>query len=304
MLKNMTRLEKDNDFFKALGDVDELSASLGLAREYCATEVSTLGAHVLEIQSRLLDIGSVRATCACRFRFFVSPHTRQGGQLCARCFSMCDSTTGTSVQAIATPSDGSSTPEQLQLTQFDSGNVEVVERWIDAMDHQLPKLTNFILPSGGLAAAQLHVARTVCRRAERRVAPLVCRVPVPNFRDRAAHEVPASYFVLFCLGFGSWLGVLSSAVTTGAARTRAEFCRCLLEPPQRLFVCRCTFCGNESREKGDCLPKSAASSFAIDCRNSRAPRSQRRVIRFRNYSSCRVGIRRVCQGLRVLAEVD
>lgn len=60
MLKNMTRLEKDNDFFKALGDTDELSACLGLAREYCATEVSTLGAHILEIQSRLLDIGSVR----------------------------------------------------------------------------------------------------------------------------------------------------------------------------------------------------------------------------------------------------
>jgi cob(I)alamin adenosyltransferase len=50
--------------------------------------------------------------------------------------------------------------------------VEELERAIDAMERELPPLTNFILPGGTLAAAHLHVARTVCRRAERCVVGL------------------------------------------------------------------------------------------------------------------------------------
>ena len=46
--------------------------------------------------------------------------------------------------------------------------VEPIERWIDRMDSELEPLKNFILPGGSRGAAIAHVARTVCRRAERR----------------------------------------------------------------------------------------------------------------------------------------
>jgi len=49
----------------------------------------------------------------------------------------------------------------------------LLEGWIDAMDRETEPLTAFILPGGSRAAAVAHVARTVCRRAERRVGALV-----------------------------------------------------------------------------------------------------------------------------------
>lgn len=47
-----------------------------------------------------------------------------------------------------------------------------LEARIDAFEAELPKLTQFILPGGAPAAAQVHLARTVCRRAERLVVAL------------------------------------------------------------------------------------------------------------------------------------
>jgi cob(I)alamin adenosyltransferase len=45
--------------------------------------------------------------------------------------------------------------------------VRQMEQWIDELTAEMPPLTNFILPTGAPRAAALHVARTVCRRAER-----------------------------------------------------------------------------------------------------------------------------------------
>lgn len=55
------------------------------------------------------------------------------------------------------------------LTEAD---VEDLEKAIDALDAEVPKTNAFILPGGTRAAAEAHIARTVCRRAERRILAL------------------------------------------------------------------------------------------------------------------------------------
>ncbi|MBO7744699.1 cob(I)yrinic acid a,c-diamide adenosyltransferase [Paenibacillus sp. MWE-103] len=54
-----------------------------------------------------------------------------------------------------------------------------LEGWIDAHDAAAPAITRFILPGGSDVAAQLHVCRTACRRAERRAVTLSAEVEVP-----------------------------------------------------------------------------------------------------------------------------
>lgn len=73
---------------------------------------------------------------------------------------------------VATPDDSGSSRAKVQRTRFDDVRVARLEAWIDDLDKRLPKLTRFILPSGGQAASALHFARSVCRRAERALVAL------------------------------------------------------------------------------------------------------------------------------------
>ena len=54
-------------------------------------------------------------------------------------------------------------------------DVQQVERWIDAMQAEVPKQRAFVLPSGNETMARCHVCRTICRRAERRMIALGCK---------------------------------------------------------------------------------------------------------------------------------
>lgn len=67
---------------------------------------------------------------------------------------------------LASDEQGKAFTEKLLITP---DHIQYLEMAIDAMEEELPRLTHFILPGGDPAAAQCHVARTVCRRAERRI---------------------------------------------------------------------------------------------------------------------------------------
>jgi len=59
-----------------------------------------------------------------------------------------------------------------QLPELPLHRIDAFEQWMDRADEELEPLRAFILPGGGAAAAALHHARTVCRRAERAVVDL------------------------------------------------------------------------------------------------------------------------------------
>lgn len=63
-------------------------------------------------------------------------------------------------------------PGTSRFPGVESARIEELERGIDAMEAELAPLKSFILPGGSPAASQLHVARVVCRRAERLVVAL------------------------------------------------------------------------------------------------------------------------------------
>jgi cob(I)alamin adenosyltransferase len=129
------RAPKDAARIEAYGAVDELNAALGVARAFNAAEI---------------DRAAVCRELDAILRRLQSELFDLGAEL-------------------ATP------PEGFQTGMFRVGPAEVsaLEQIMDRCQEDLEPLRSFILPGGGRVSALLHVARTVCRRAEREVVRLM-----------------------------------------------------------------------------------------------------------------------------------
>jgi cob(I)alamin adenosyltransferase len=131
------RVGKDHPRVEAYGDVDELNATLGLAR--ALEPMPRVDEVLVPIQRDLFAIGAL----------------------------------------LATP-DHEKMRQHLEKARVDEERVLQLERAIDDADRELEPLRAFVLPGGTPKSAALHVARTVCRRAERRVIHLQSDVEIPQ----------------------------------------------------------------------------------------------------------------------------
>jgi cob(I)alamin adenosyltransferase len=84
---------------------------------------------------------------------------------------------------------------EAKVTRVAAREVAFLEEQIDAATARLPAIKSFVLPGGTAAAAQLHVARTVCRRAERLLVALARREEVPPETIRYLNRLSDALFV-------------------------------------------------------------------------------------------------------------
>lgn len=82
-----------------------------------------------------------------------------------------------------------------KLPQVEDRHVDALEAEIDRFQADLPELKNFILPGGGMPASQLHLARTVCRRAERLAVALSAEEEVDELPVRYLNRLSDALFV-------------------------------------------------------------------------------------------------------------
>ena len=127
-LLNGARVSKADARVAATGDVDELSAVLGIA--LAAGLDAELAAIISELQRDLFALGARLA----------DPRAQ--------------------------------VTKRFEKTTLNETSVQKLESWIDQLDASLPTLRQFVLPGGQSGGATLHVARAVCRRAERNIVAL------------------------------------------------------------------------------------------------------------------------------------
>jgi cob(I)alamin adenosyltransferase len=134
-----TRLPKHDLRIDCYGTVDELNSYLGLIRDQKISNDSK--ATLLEIQNQLFIIGSLLATDPEKLK-------------------------------------DESKRKRLGITLLKSEAIVFLETEIDTMNSVLPPMTHFILPGGHQTVSFCHIARCICRRAERNISKLNTEQPI------------------------------------------------------------------------------------------------------------------------------
>jgi len=155
------RVSKADSRIDAYGTVDELNSWIGLVRDQA---VNTPRRDLLkEIQDRLFTVGATLAT---------DPNRSDG--------------------ATGPPKK---TPRKA-MPDIVEADITLLEQAMDAMDAELPELRAFVLPGGHESVSYAHLARTVCRRAERLVIALTNESPVDPLVIQYLNRLSDYLFVL------------------------------------------------------------------------------------------------------------
>ncbi|WP_027880061.1 cob(I)yrinic acid a,c-diamide adenosyltransferase [Mesoflavibacter zeaxanthinifaciens] len=123
-----TRVPKHHIRIDSYGTVDELNSYIGLIRDQDINQ--KYKDTLINIQDKLFTVGAILAT---------DPEK-------------------------ATLKNGK---ERLNIPKINEADINFLEKEMDSMDAQLPQMTHFVLPGGHQTVSFCHIARTVCRRAER-----------------------------------------------------------------------------------------------------------------------------------------
>ena len=152
-----SRVPKHSMRIESYGTVDELNTFVGLIR---SQEIDSHSKDILiQIQKKLFTIGSTLATDPKR----------------------------------AVLKSGK---ERLKIAKINEESIKLLEDEMDAMNETLPALTHFILPGGNDPVSYCHIARTVCRRAERRTTMLNESEPIDPIVIKYLNRLSDYLFVL------------------------------------------------------------------------------------------------------------
>ena len=152
-----TRVPKDHIRIDSYGTVDELNSHIGLIRDQAID--SHYQAILIEIQDRLFTVGAILATPP-------EKEVKKNGEL------------------------------RLQNLGIVESDIELLEHEIDTMENSLPPMTHFVLPGGHTTVSYCHIARCVCRRAERLAVHLSHNEPVAEITIKYLNRLSDYLFVL------------------------------------------------------------------------------------------------------------